>query len=87
MWFGDLFLLRATGARAGMFLMPSLLLGALPAHSLLAVPCALLHHRSDDPGAAAVCSPSVEGFSSLFRRLGFNFGCQRSKMDEKARVS
>lgn len=64
MWFGELFLLRATGARAGMFLMLSLPLGALPAHSLLAVPCALLHHRSDDPGAAAVCSPSVEGFSS-----------------------
>ena len=62
--FADLFLLRATGAHAGAFLMPSLLLWALPARSLLAFPCALLHHWSSDPSAAVVCSPGVEGFYS-----------------------
>lgn len=38
MCFGDLFLLKASNACAGVFLSPSLLLRALLAHSLLAVP-------------------------------------------------
>lgn len=75
MQFGDLFSLRATGACAGAFLMPSLLLGSLLVRSLLAVPCALFHRQSPDPGAAAVCPPSAAVCS------------QRSKTDEKVRVS
>ena len=83
------FSLRAIGAHAGVFLMLSLLLKALPACSLLAVPCALVHHQSSDPGTAAVHprTLSISVLLLLFCRVGFNFGCQRSKTDEKAGVS